>query len=127
MARTYANAERLLRAQGNQAGRGQLTSKVELRNAFHPRGIVLATGEDIPNGLSLQALLVLIKVALGASETSTRKALAWLAAVTPRKYYHCLRVPNFCASSCPNNRGPRTKLQVPSVRHAFDAPALQSA
>ena len=70
VARTYANAERLLRAQGNQAGRGQLTSKVKLRNAFHPRGIVLATGEDIPNGLSLQALLVLIKVALGASETT---------------------------------------------------------
>ena len=85
VARTYANAERLLRAQGNQAGRGQLTSKVELRNAFHPRGIVLATGEDIPNGLSLQALLVLIKVALGASETSTRKALAWLAAVTSKE------------------------------------------
>ena len=70
VARTHANAERLLRAQGNQAGLGQLTSKAELRNAFHPRGIVLATGEDIPNGLSLQALLVLINVALGASETT---------------------------------------------------------
>ena len=70
VARTYANAERLLRAHGNQAGRGQLNSKVELRNAFDPRGIVLATGEDIPNGLSLQALLVLIKVALGAVDTT---------------------------------------------------------
>ena len=66
VAKMHANAERLLRAQGNQAGRGRLTSKAELRNAFYPRGLILATGEDVPNGRSLQARLVYMNVALGA-------------------------------------------------------------
>lgn len=71
VARTHANAERLLRAQGNQAGRSRMTAKAELRNAFHPRGLVLATGEDIPNGHSLQARLVIINVAKGAVDLAT--------------------------------------------------------
>ncbi len=75
VARTHANAERLLRAQGNQAGRGRLTSKADLRNAFHPRGIILATGEDIPNGRSLQARLVFINVALGTIDTKVLSEL----------------------------------------------------
>jgi hypothetical protein len=79
VARTHANAERLLRAQGNQAGRSRMTSKAELRNAFHPRGIVLATGEDIPNGHSLQARLVIINVARGAIDTAVLSGLQKLA------------------------------------------------
>ena len=66
VARTHANAERLLRAQGNQSGRTRLNSKAELRNAFYPRGIVLATGEDLPNGHSLQARLVYLNISKGA-------------------------------------------------------------
>ena len=58
VAYTHRNAERLLRAQGNQSGRSRMTRKAEIRNAFHPRGIVSATGEDVPNGHSLQARLV---------------------------------------------------------------------
>lgn len=79
VARTHANAERLLRAQGNQAGRSRMTSKAELRNAFHPRGIVLATGEDVPNGHSLQARLVIINVARGAIDTTVLAGLQKLA------------------------------------------------
>lgn len=79
VARTHANAERLLRAQGNQAGRSRLTSTAELRNAFHPRGIVLATGEDIPNGHSLQARLVIINVAKGAVDIAVLSSLQKLA------------------------------------------------
>ncbi len=69
VAKMHSNAERLLRAQGNQAGRSRLTSKAELRNAFHPRGIVLATGEDLPNGHSLQARLVYVHIAQGSVDT----------------------------------------------------------
>ncbi|WP_445942693.1 DUF927 domain-containing protein, partial [Roseicyclus sp.] len=79
VAKTHAAAERLLRAQGNQAGRSRMTSKAELRNAFHPRGIVLATGEDIPNGHSLQARLVIINVARGAIDTAVLSGLQKLA------------------------------------------------
>ena len=56
-----------------------MTSKAELRNAFHPRGIVLATGEDIPNGHSLQARLVIINVARGAIDTAVLSGLQKLA------------------------------------------------
>jgi hypothetical protein len=79
VAKTHANAERLLRAQGNQAGRSRMTSKAELRNAFHPRGIILATGEDIPNGHSLQARLVIVNVARGAIDTTVLNGLQKLA------------------------------------------------
>jgi hypothetical protein len=75
VARTHANAERLLRAQGNQAGRSRMTATAELRNAFHPRGIVLATGEDVPNGHSLQARLVIINVARGTIDTEVLSGL----------------------------------------------------
>lgn len=79
VAKTHANAEKLLRAQGNQAGRSRMTSKAELRNAFHPRGIILATGEDIPNGHSLQARLVIVNVARGAIDTAVLSGLQKLA------------------------------------------------
>lgn len=79
VARTHASAERLLRAQGNQAGRSRLTSTAELRNAFHPRGMVLATGEDIPNGHSLQARLVIVNVAKGAIDIAVLSKLQKIA------------------------------------------------
>ena len=56
-----------------------MTSKAELRNAFHPRGIILATGEDIPNGHSLQARLVIVNVARGAIDTTVLSGLQKLA------------------------------------------------
>ena len=71
----HRKAERLLRAQGNQSGRSRMTSKAEIRNAFHPRGIVLATGEDVPNGHSLQARLVLISIAKGDIDTKVLSKL----------------------------------------------------
>ena len=71
VSRTHATAERLLRAQGNQTGRTRLSQKAELRHAFHPRGIVLATGEDLPNGHSLQARLVYVNIAKGAINVGT--------------------------------------------------------
>ena len=75
VAYTHRNAERLLRAQGNQSGRSRMTSKAEIRNAFYPRGIVLATGEDVPNGHSLQARMVLISIAKGDIDTQVLSKL----------------------------------------------------
>ena len=79
VAYTHRNAERLLRAQGNQSGRSRMTAKAEIRNAFYPRGIVMCTGEDVPNGHSLQARLVIINVARGAIDTSVLSQLQKLA------------------------------------------------
>lgn len=62
VARLHARAERVLRAQGNQSGRDRMNSKAELRGAPHPRGMIFATGEDIPNGHSLQARCVVMSI-----------------------------------------------------------------
>lgn len=75
VAKTHSNAERLLRSQGNQSGRSRLSHKAELRPSFYPRGIVLATGEDLPNGASLQARLVYINFAKGSIDTSVLSRL----------------------------------------------------
>lgn len=48
-------AERLLRAQGNRAGRGRLRPDGTSRPSFFPRGIIVSSGEDIPPGHSLRA------------------------------------------------------------------------
>lgn len=79
VAKTHSAAERLLRAQGNQAGRSRMTATAELRNPFHPRGVIVATGEDIPNGHSLQARLVIINIARGAINTHVLSEMQKLA------------------------------------------------
>lgn len=63
--RTNAKAERFCRAQGNQAGRGRLTSNTDLRNPYVPRGMIAATGEDLPRGRSLQARLLVQRIDRG--------------------------------------------------------------
>lgn len=60
--RLHKTAEQLLRGQANQTGRQRLSSTAELREAYHSRGLILATGEDVPNGHSLQARMVQIGI-----------------------------------------------------------------
>lgn len=58
-------AERLIRAQGNQAGRGRLSSTCETRAQYYPRCLIVSTGEDVPIGHSLRARLVIVDVKKG--------------------------------------------------------------
>jgi len=58
-------ASRLLRAQGNLAGRGRLRPDLTERPGFPPRGLILGTGEQRPPGRSILARTFLIEVALG--------------------------------------------------------------
>jgi hypothetical protein len=55
-------ASRLLRSQGNLAGRGRLRSDLTERPAFAPRGIILSTGEGHPAGQSLLARTLIIEL-----------------------------------------------------------------
>ena len=55
-------AARLLRSQGNLAGRGRLRADLSERPAFHPRGLILATGEQYPAGQSLLARTLVIGI-----------------------------------------------------------------
>ena len=79
VSRSHKDAERVFRAQGNQSGRDRLTSTTEVRGAYIPRGLILATGEDIPNGHSLQARCVILSIKKGATNTDTLTALQELA------------------------------------------------
>jgi hypothetical protein len=54
-------AARLIRAQGNLAGRGRLRSDLSERPAFPPRGLIVSTGEQHPPGRSVLARTLLIE------------------------------------------------------------------
>jgi hypothetical protein len=61
----HATAERVIRAQGNQAGRFRMRADSTLAGSLPPRGLIVATGEDLPRGQSLQARLVVVQIATG--------------------------------------------------------------
>jgi len=60
--RLHREADRLLRAQGNQSGRQRMTRDGQLRPAKPPRGLIVSTGEDVPRGQSLRARLFTLDV-----------------------------------------------------------------
>jgi hypothetical protein len=59
------DAARLLRSQGNVAGRGRMRPDGTLRPSNPPRGLILATGEDLPRGQSLHARVFTTEVRTG--------------------------------------------------------------
>ena len=61
--RLHRDADRLLRAQGNNAGRQRMRADTTLRPERPPRGLILSTGEDVPRGNSLRARLVVVEMA----------------------------------------------------------------
>src|SRR6266446_6051658 len=63
--RLEGEADRLLRAAANGAGRGRLKSDTSLRPAHPPRALILSTGEERPSGESLIARVFLVEVAPG--------------------------------------------------------------
>lgn len=60
--RYHKEGERVFRAQGNHSGRQRLRPDGTLRSAKPPRGLILSTGEDIPQGHSLRARLLILEV-----------------------------------------------------------------
>jgi len=63
--RMHRDADRLFRAQGNQAGKGRMNADTSLRPSKPPRGLLLGTGEDVPGGQSLRARLVVVEFSPG--------------------------------------------------------------
>jgi hypothetical protein len=70
----HAKADRIIRGAGNQSGRGRRNANLEARPTYHPRCLMVATGEDLPRGESLRARMVTIEVKLGdiSAEAITR-------------------------------------------------------
>jgi hypothetical protein len=63
--RIQAEADKLLRAAGNAAGRAKLNSDSSFRHGRPPRGLILSTGEETPGGESLGARIFVIEVQRG--------------------------------------------------------------
>jgi hypothetical protein len=63
--RLEGEADRLLRAAANGAGRGRLKSDTSLGPAHPPRALILAIGEEKPSGESLIARMFLVEVTPG--------------------------------------------------------------
>ena len=61
----HALAERLFRAAGNRQGRNRLAGATRLDTGHPPRALMLATGEALPRGHSLQARLLTIHIRPG--------------------------------------------------------------
>lgn len=66
--RAHADADRLLRAQGNRAGRHRMRSDGSLQPPKPPRGLIVSTGEDLPKGASLRARI--LDIAVGPGEVN---------------------------------------------------------
>ncbi|MCH7499684.1 MAG: bifunctional DNA primase/polymerase [Nitrospinae bacterium] len=66
IARLNREADRLFRGQANRSGRGRMYANGELRPERYPRGLILSSGEDLPNGASLRARLLILEITNGA-------------------------------------------------------------
>jgi hypothetical protein len=62
------NADRIIRAQGNQAGRARLTDTSNMQATMYPRGIIMSTGEDTPEGHSVRARMLILELSPGDIE-----------------------------------------------------------
>ncbi|MBS1983580.1 MAG: hypothetical protein JST16_05350 [Bdellovibrionales bacterium] len=60
--RLHQKADRVLRAQGNGSGRGRMNADGSLRRTNFPRCQIISSGEDIPNGYSLRARMLIVEM-----------------------------------------------------------------
>lgn len=67
-------ADRVFRGAANAAGRERLTADIRLRKGQHPRGLVSASGEDLPPGRSLRARLWTVELDVGSIDLPTLTA-----------------------------------------------------
>ena len=58
-------AQQLIRAYGDRVGRGRMASDTSLRKDYPPRGMLLASGEELPQGQSSGARLFVIEMGRG--------------------------------------------------------------
>jgi hypothetical protein len=82
--------DQVIRAQGNQAGRTRLNDTSSIQGTMFPRGIILGTGEDVPEGHSIRGRMLIAELSPGditasaltkaqSSRPSYSKALAnWI-------------------------------------------------
>ena len=60
VAKYHQQADRVIRSQRNKSGRERLRQDATTRPTKVPRCVIVATGEDIPNGVSLRASMMIL-------------------------------------------------------------------
>lgn len=70
-AQMQKTASRVLRAAGNRAGRSRMYADGTLRTAKPPRGMLLATGEELPDGGSELRRTVVVTIERGGVDLAT--------------------------------------------------------
>lgn len=76
-------ADQVIRGQGNQSGRARLNDVSSLQTTMYPRGMILSTGEDTPEGHSIRARMSIVEISPGDTDTG-----ALTAAQSAREAYH---------------------------------------
>jgi hypothetical protein len=66
--KAHAEANKLLTAQGNLSGRGRADTSGAPRAIRDPRGLLLVTGEEVPEGYSARARALILEVSVGDIE-----------------------------------------------------------
>lgn len=64
-------ADKIIRSQGNQSGRARLTDTSSLQTAYYPRGLIMSTGEDTPEGHSVRARMMIMELSPGDIKPET--------------------------------------------------------
>ena len=64
-------AERLFRATGNQQGRSRMSGNGRVNAPNPPRALVLGTGEEVPQGHSIRARLLILNLRAGEVDRAT--------------------------------------------------------
>lgn len=74
-----AASDRVFRGLGNQQGRSRMSDSAALRGTYFPRGGVISTGEDVPEGHSVRGRLIALECTKGSLSSSTLTGLQKLA------------------------------------------------
>lgn len=67
-------ADQIIRGQGNQAGRARLTDVSNLQTTMYPRGMILSTGEDTPEGHSIRGRMLIVEITPGDVDVGSMSA-----------------------------------------------------
>lgn len=94
------NADRLIRGQGNQAGRARLSDAANFKSAYYPRGLILSTGEDTPEGHSVRARMLILEFTPGEVDIRILSELQQKRSQLPLLFEEFLK--DACGTIAPN-------------------------
>lgn len=105
-------ADQIFRGQGNQAGRSRLTDVSSMQTTMYPRGMVLSTGEDVPEGHSVRARMLIMELTPGCI------AKEKLSNAQQQRHLYPLAMADWIKWLATTNAGERLKTRSREIRDA---------